>query len=580
MEPKQKRRFIFLVMGIFITSIWNVGGIASIMPFIRVLAAPESLENYSLAQRVMSVLNITDTNQLLLVAGILVLTLFITGNMLLAVVLWRTIHFTRTFSLSVISRLFNAYVWQPYSFYLHRHSAELTKNLFGEVTNVSGSVVKPMLDFLVEGLMSLVIIIFLIVIDPTIALIVAVLLGGTYSLIFLRFRRSLAKAARKRVKNNKIRYSMASESFGAIKELRVRGVEDRFESKLVQAVRRFEKSKAIVQLISNLPKYFLETIAFGGILAIAMVLFFTEKGGETILPLLSAYVFAGYRLMPSLQKAFSAFAKIRGSRASAELVYRELDLAESRISADETDEVVFEDRICIEDVTFRYPETEHPALEHIQFQIPRNTTVGIAGPTGCGKTTLIDVILGLLEPQEGAIYIDHTELNRGNVRQWQKHIGYVPQNIYLSDTTIRQNIAFGLEDDEIDEERVRFVSELANLDHFVQSLELGYETTLGERGVRISGGQRQRIGIARALYHDPEMVIFDEATSALDTHTEQAVMDAIARLMHQKTIIIIAHRLTTLKKCDNILVLKEGKVDATGTYDQLNDKHSLFSNAQ
>lgn len=577
MRSRERRRFVVLVLGIALSSIWNIGGIASIMPFMQALAAPESFGDNRIAGVLMQVLQIETAERFLVIVGIIVLLLFVTGNIFLALVTWGTIRFARAVGYSLSSRLFGVYMEQPYPFFLQRNSSELTKNLLNETNNVTGNIVKPMMELIVEGFLSSAIIVFLILVNPVVAIVAALLLGGAYSGIFFFFRRALARAGKKRVKRNRERYGLAADAFGAIKEIKLRGLEEPYSSVFAAVAYRFERAKAAVQTISKLPKYALEVFAFGGMLAIALVIFANERGTDQILPLISAYAFAGYRLMPSLQKFFAAFTTIRGNTASLDVVIRELSLESEKRESEAVEPLGFERSLVLDQINFAYAETSRPAISGITFQIEKNTTVGIAGPTGCGKTTLVDVILGLLLPQSGELRVDGVGITADNRRAWQRNFGYVPQSIYLSDTTLRSNIAFGVPEAEIDDEQVRFAARLANLADFVETLDEGYETTLGERGVRMSGGQRQRVGIARALYHEPQILVFDEATSALDSQTEQAVMGAIENLMHKKTILMIAHRLSTLRQCDSIVVLKDGYVDAMGRYEQLKNDHPHFT---
>lgn len=576
MESRDKWRFVILVFGILLTSVWNIGGIASIMPFIELLANPDAASTNRAIVFITSYLNIEITDQTVVWVGAVVLMFFVTGNALLALVTWSSINFSRTVAYGLSRRMFRTYIWQDYAFYLTHNTSELMKNMFSELNNIIGGVLKPLVELLVEGALAIGVIAFLVVIDPIIALFAALLLGGGYGIIFLLFRSVLNRGSRAKVRRNREKYITVADAFGAIKELKIMGVEDRYTRIYDRAAFRLERAKARIQGISKLPRYVLETLAFGGILGLALFLFSSGQRTQSLLPLMSAYVFAGYKLLPSLQRMFSAFARIRGSHASVDLVVRELGLPVPDVD-DTGPDIPFQKAISLDNITFYYENTSRPALDGVSFQIERNTTVGIAGPTGCGKTTLVDVILGLHTHQSGALRVDDVEITPHNVRSWRRHFGYVPQFIYLSDTSITRNIAFGHDEKDIDHERVVFCARLANLHDFVTTLDEGYDTQLGERGVRLSGGQRQRVGIARALYDDPDILIFDEATSALDTNTEQAVMDAITNLMHKKTIIIIAHRLSTLKDADRVVVLKDGRVDTIGTYDSLKGTHDHFS---
>jgi len=566
-----------MVVCITVSSMWNIGSIASLMPFMQVVAEPERIQDIPFAVEVMERLSIESTSTFLMVAGSAVLFLFITGNLFLAFVIWVTIAFARRVSYQLATRLYSTYLSQGYPFFLGRNSSELIKNLFGETGIVAKNIVQPVMQVLADGILSLAIVVFLILADPKVAAIAAVVIGGGYGLIYFLFRALLMRASNRKVRYNKMRYSLASESLGAIKEVKLRSLEQFYYGQLSKASNRLEKAKGQTKSVSKLPRYFLEILVFGGMLAIVLVLFAGDYDTSRIIPLLSIYAMAGYRLLPSMQRVFAAVASVKGSHASIELIHEELSLAGDNELPSQPDEPMpFEEELRLEDISFSYEGTDLPVLEHVDVAVRKNHTVGIAGPTGCGKTTLVDVILGLLEPQEGRVLSDGVEITPENVRAWRANFGYVPQSIFISDTTIAKNIAFGLPDEEIDMEQVRFAARLASLDEYVESLPEGYETVLGERGVRMSGGQRQRVGIARALYRNPPILVFDEATSALDNTTEKVVMEAINQLSHQKTIIMIAHRLSTLEVADNVVLMDRGKVVDSGTYEELKKRHPGF----
>jgi ABC-type multidrug transport system fused ATPase/permease subunit len=327
-----------------------------------------------------------------------------------------------------------------------------------------------------------------------------------------------------------------------------------------------------------MPRFVLEAIAFGGMLSVVLYLMARSGSFVSALPIIALYVFAGYRLMPALQQIYAGLVRLRFAGPALDALHADLMSLKPADATDaDTEAMLLRQAIKLANIQFGYPNAKEPALKGINLNIPANGTIGLVGATGSGKTTTVDIILGLLEPHEGTLTVDEKVINASNLRQWQKAIGYVPQQIYLADDSVAANIAFGVEPSRIDQAAVEHAAQIANLHDFVvNELPEGYATAVGERGVRLSGGQRQRIGIARALYHKPQVLILDEATSALDSLTEQAVMDAVSNLGNEITIILIAHRLSTVRQCDQIYLLDKGKVKAQGTYDQLMRNDDIF----
>ena len=333
------------------------------------------------------------------------------------------------------------------------------------------------------------------------------------------------------------------------------------------------------------PRYVLEAVAFGGIILIAVYLIVVQKSLQQVIPILGLYAFAGHRLMPALQKAFQGIASARFNSAALEALHRDFQQhadpqhGPSTSTRDDPSEdpLTLDDRLVLDGVSFAYPNAEAPAIENLSLQIPANTTVGFVGKTGSGKTTTVDLILGLLRPQTGRIAVDGTPLRGEAVRRWQQNVGYVPQQVFLADDTVARNIAFGVREEEIDMDAVKDAARRAHIHDFVtRELPNRWETIVGERGVKLSGGQRQRISIARALYHRPGVLVFDEATSALDQATEASVMEAIYELDDDHTILVIAHRLSTVQRADNIIMLEQGRKVGEGTYDELAHEHAKF----
>ena len=390
-----------------------------------------------------------------------------------------------------------------------------------------------------------------------------------YGILFFSIRDFLNRIGKK-IKSNKTRFIAVSEAFGASKEVKLGGLEQNFIKRFSESSKIFAKTQASAQVLNQLPRYFLEAIIFGGMLLIIINSMGEEGGFASILPLISLYAFAGYRLMPAIQQIYSSVSQLSYVSAALDKLYIDIKNLKSLDKNYDTDIFLFNKSINLKEINFNYPNSTRTTLKNVTLNINANSTVGLVGTTGSGKTTTLDVILGLLEPQSGKLEVDEKVITRKNVRSWQKSIGYVPQHIYLSDDTIKANIAFGIDPKNIKLDMVKKAAKIANLHEFImEDLPNQYETITGERGIRLSGGQRQRIGIARALYNNPKVLVLDEATSALDNNTEKAVMDAVYNLAESITIILVAHRLSTVKKCDKIFLFEKGEIKNEGTFEEI-----------
>ena len=471
---------------------------------------------------------------------------------------------------SIGRRLVEGYLHQPYSWFLDRNSANLGKTILSEVEAVIGNGIKPLIELTAKGLVSIALIVLLIIADPKLALIVGLSLGSAYGLIFFFIRRYLGKMGHIRLKNNQIRFTSVSEAFGASKEVKIGSLEQTFINRFAKSAQAFARAQASSQIVAQLPRFILEGIAFGGIMLIILYMMTKSGGFNNALPILSVYIYAGYRLMPALQQIYGSFTQLTFVGPSVNNLYEDIKNLEVFETNQRDENLSFTKEISLKNIDYNYPNSSRTALKNINLTIPAKTTVGLVGSTGSGKTTIIDIILGLLEAQKGTLEVDGKVISKKNKRSWQRSIGYVPQNIYLSDDTVAANIAFGVDLKDIDEEAIKKAAKIANLNNFVlDELPNQYQTKIGERGIRLSGGQKQRIGIARALYHNPKVLILDEATSALDNQTEQAVMDAVNNLSKNITIILVAHRMNTVKKCDIIFKIEKGELISQGTFEEV-----------
>ena len=582
LTPHERNRAYLLLIMIMIMALIDMIGIASILPFMAVLTNPSLIEtNYILNTmfQVSNMIGVENNQQFLFALGILVFVLLVSSLAFKALTTYVQLRFVEMRQHSIGKRLVEGYLYQPYSWFLGRNSGELGATILSEVQIIVGGGIRPLLEIIAKGMISITIIVLLIVVDPKLALIVGFILGIAYALIFYSIRFNLIRIGKERVKSNQLRYTAINEAFGASKEVKVGGLEQTYIERFSSSAETYARTGASAAVLSQLPRYILEVITFGGILL--MLLFLIRQSGSfnNALPTISLYVFAGYRLMPALQQIYTSFASLTVTIHSLDKITNDIKSNEkfNELQLQDQGVLSINKSIVLKNIHYNYPNASRTALKEININISAKTTVGIVGATGSGKTTTVDIILGLLEAQKGTLEVDGQIITKQNSRSWQRTIGYVPQHIYLSDDTVSANIAFGIDPKNINQADVEKASKIANLHNFViDELPEQYQTTTGERGVRLSGGQRQRIGIARALYHKPQVLILDEATSALDNQTEEAVMDAINNLNKDMTIILITHRLSTVKNCDQILLLEKGKIINRGTFEELIEFNKSF----
>ncbi|MFP4271162.1 MAG: ABC transporter ATP-binding protein, partial [Alphaproteobacteria bacterium] len=559
---------LILLMGLV-----NMAGVASIMPFLAVLANPEVVQQQSLLAAVYDGLGFTDTHDFLILLGVATFVFIVFAQAVKAVTTYAQTRFATMRTFTLASRLLEGYLHQPYVWFLHRHSADLGKTVLSEVDQVINKALVPAIQLLAQSVVVGFLVLLLVLIDPVVAVVAALVVGGAYGLVFGVVRGYLSELGRERVRANKARYEAAQEAMGGIKDVKLLGLEDGYLRRFRGPAQSLAICQANSQIINSLPRFLLEAIAFGGMLVLVLVLLVRGDGTlGSVLPVIGVYALAGTRLLGALQGLYQAVAALRFAGPALDALHDDLTATRRTERAHRSTGAPLAPTrdVALEDVTYTYPGAERPALAGLDLAIAANTTVGIVGATGAGKTTAVDVLLGLLEPDAGRLVVDGEPIGPHNRRAWQRAVGYVPQHIFLTDDTVAANIALGIPPEQVDMAAVERAARVAELHRFVMGeLPRGYATKVGERGVRLSGGQRQRIGIARALYHDPAVLVLDEATSALDNRTERAVMDAVHNLAHAKTIVMIAHRLSTVRACDRIVMLEHGRCVAAGTYDEL-----------
>lgn len=556
----EKIKLVILFFMVGLGSILELLGVSAFSPLINLITDPSIIHTKWYLEWLYQALRIQDTRKFLSVVILIIIAIYIIKNVYL---IWeRNILYRYIFNVQkrVSVKLLKAYLNEPYSFFLTRNTAVLQRSLQSD-TDSFVKAIKHFLELMIEAITCVVIIVYLFLVSHSMTIIIAVILVGLVGFFALTTKKKTQKLGRDSQKYKAEIYQYMNQALGGVKEIKVLNREHTFLDKYEDSFGKFTYAQRVSEILGMVPKYCVEASCMTGLLvAILLKMYFGQKDLIDFIPQLSVFAIASVRLLPSVGRINQYFTYILYEQPSIALVYhdlQEVENIEEEKKQNQDWKLKSELRIC--SISYHYPNTDKNVLENASMVIRKGTMVGLVGASGAGKSTLADIILGLLTPQMGKIYADDLDVLK-NAHTWQQEIGYIPQVIYLSDDSIRNNIAFGVPEDEIDDTRVRLAAEQAQLADFIDLLPDGYQTSVGDRGIRLSGGQRQRIGIARALYNDPELLILDEATSALDHDTETAVMEAIDHLQGQKTMIIIAHRLSTIANADCIYEVADGKI--------------------
>ena len=585
LEPAERRKALLLLAMMIGMGLLEATGVASVMPFFAVVSDPAVVRENRYLNALYEGLGFASVDSFLLYLGGAVFVIVVGSLVFRALTQWAMAYYVQMRGYSLSSRLLSAYLGRPYSFFLNHHSADLGKSVLFEAHQVVSGVLMPAAQLVANGILAAFLFGLILASGPEFALAAIALLGGAYVLIYMLVRRYLGRIGLARMRSNRERYQLAQEALGGIKDVKVLGLEGGYLRSFLRPARRFARSQAASQVVGLLPQFILQALAIGGLIVFLLIeLASRERGITDLLPLMALYAFAGLRLLPALQQVYLAVTRIRYSRPALDALHADLTASQAAATAhralevrEEPEPLPLREKLQLEGISYTYPQADGASVHNLTVSVPARSVVAFVGPTGAGKTTVIDLVLGLLEPQDGRLTVDGTCITRENVRAWQRNIGYVPQHIFLSDDTISANIAFGVLPSAVDAAAVERAARVAKLhDFIVRETPKGYDTVVGERGVRLSGGQRQRIGIARALYRDPEVLVLDEATSALDNLTERAVMDAMQSMAGSKTIILITHRLSAVRGCDTIHLMDGGRMRASGTYQSLLDSDSSF----
>ena len=534
-------------------------GIGLVIPAIAVLIQSDPATSYPDLRPLLNALGNPTHAQLVAVGLLALVAVYLLKTLFCAYLVWRQTRFSFNLQARISERLFRTYLTQPYTFHLHRNSAQLIRNVVTEVREFTITAILPGILLITEGLVLLGIASLLIVVQPVGALVVAFVMGVAVWAFHRRTRDRIAAWGEARQYHDGLRIQHLQQGLGAAKDVKLLGREEEFLAQY--RVHNAESARAanLHQTLLELPRLGLEFLAVVGLTILVLTMLAQGRDMTSIVPTLGLFAAAAFRLMPSVNRVVSAGHLLRYGRAVVETLHEELKLGAPAPAARTQRPQVFQSSITLNNISYTYPAAPTAALDGLSLTIHKGESVGLVGPSGSGKSTLVDVLLGLLTPEAGQILVDGRDIQT-DLRAWQDQIGYVPQSIYLTDDTIRRNVAFGVADDQIDDAAVQRAIRAAHLEDVLASRPEGVNAVLGERGIRLSGGQRQRMGIARALYHDPAVLVLDEATSALDTATEQGVMQAVAALHGSKTIVVVAHRLSTIEHCDRFYRLEQGQM--------------------
>lgn len=581
LSEKQRKHFYILQFLVILMAFTELLGIASIAPFMALVGDPSLIQQNGIYSKVYQFSGLSSPVDFIFAAGCLVLLMLTISTIVSMLTTWRLAVYGASVGTELADRLYSYYMQQSWLFHASGSSAQLTKQVSTEANRISIGIIQPLMNLNAKLVLAVSISVSIFIYNPLIALVGITAFVLSYMLMYKLVRKSLIMNGRRLSTVSTQRFRLMNEGFGGIKDVLLLDRKYDFIDRFTEQGRLQAHAQGTNNTIGLVPRFFVELLAFGAMISLVLVLIKSYNGnlGE-VLPVLAIYALACFKLLPALQQIYSSITQIKGNSAAFEAVKE--DLHQSKTTHNKFNKetappkLKLEQQIRIDDISFTYPNKHNYALNNVSISIPVNHVIGIVGSSGSGKSTLIDIILGLLLPKSGNMYVDDTLIAKGNIRSWQNSLGFVPQSIFLSEGSIAENIAFGIPADEIDYNQVIKAINLAHLTELVEELPEGINTKVGERGVQLSGGQRQRIGIARALYNEANILIFDEATSALDGITEKIIMDAIHDFSGQKTIIMIAHRLKTVEKCDIIYLMEKGRVIDQGTYQQLVDHNPKF----
>jgi ABC-type multidrug transport system, ATPase and permease components len=573
-------KFAGLGIAILAVGLLEVIGVASILPFMQLIGEPNAIEQSSMLSAGYQFFGFEGHQEMFIYFGIGIIVLIGITNTFTIFTTWLKYKYTWNIAHNLSIRLLNRYIEKSYNFFLNTNTTKLQTYIISEVNSLTGGVILPFIELISRLFAVTVIFTFLLTVDAQIALIMFGSLGSAYTLIYLSQKSVLRKIGKHRIEMNMLRYKSLQEFLDGIKTVMVYNKQNFFYDRFEYASNEFCNVQPKYNLLLAVPKYVLEFLAFGGILGVTMYLYINSGNIQSAIPRLSLYAVAGYRLLPALQKIFTSIAKIRHNYPVLERLHDDLKYSlkySNKSTTSVLPQMDFKDLIEVNQLRFTFDNAENTIIKGLNLNIIKGEVIAFVGSTGSGKTTLVDLLVGLLQPTSGSINIDGVPLNSKNIKSWRNILAYVPQEVFLFDDTVLKNLVIGNQQEIANFEKLKQVCQIANiLDFIEQELPKGFETKIGERGVRLSGGQRQRLGLARALYTNPQLLILDEATSALDSITEKNIISSLKQLPNNITTIIIAHRLSTIKHADCIYVLDDGNILSKGNYDNLMKTNDAF----
>ena len=583
LSPSQRKRYFSLQILVVLTAFAEILGVLSMAPFMAIVGDMSILMGDGLLAEIYTKSGVSSPNEFVFWLGFSVLVLLLIGALISMYTTWRLSMFATGIGSEIADTLYQFYMNQSWLFHSTTSSAQLTKQVANETTRLTTLVLQPLMQMNARIVLALFMSLGIFIYNPMVAIIGLLIFSIAYAVLYKIVRFQLQNNGATISNIHEVRFRLMNEGFGGIKDVLLLGISADFINRFEQSGKTLAYSLGTNNALAHVPRYFMELIAFGAMISLVLYLLLTYQGDlGIILPVLSVYALAGFKLLPAFQQIYFSLALIKGNISAFESIKDDLEKSkalskqQSVRTHNSTDKMQLLESIKLQNISFTYPSKPEPVLKNLTLTIPANKIVGIVGPSGSGKSTAIDILLGLIEPQAGQVLIDNIKIESINRRGWQNTIGFVPQSIFLSEGSIAENVAFGVPEKEINLSQVQVAIKLAHLDELISELPEGINTRVGERGVQLSGGQRQRIGIARALYHEASVLVFDEATSALDGITEKIIMDAIHDFNGQKTIIMIAHRLKTVQKCDIIFFIDKGQIVDQGTYQELIENNPQF----